>query len=344
MHKTVLVTGGTGYIGSWVVLLLLEKGYTVRVTVRDKQKHSGYAHLVKLAQDKPGHLEIHEANLLVPGAYDAIARGCEAILHLASPFSLRAKDPENDLIKPAVQGTRNVLEAANRSGTVQRVVMTSSVVAVFGDNADMKDKGLTAFTENDFNETSSATHQPYPYSKLLAEKKAWEIHGLQHTWTLVTINPGFVMGPSISPTSDSESLEFMNNILFGKYRTGIPNICFGLVDVRDVARAHLLALENENASGRYIINERTASMFDIVQIIKKAFPGQFKLPLMVAPKLVIYCIGWAFGLTIKYIKRNVGYPLAFDNGKSTRELGMTYTPLVTYITDMVNQIRTSRKT
>ncbi|ULQ53615.1 SDR family oxidoreductase [Flavihumibacter fluvii] len=342
MFQTVLVTGGTGYIGSWVVKQLLEKGYTVRVTVRHKHKKASYAHLEKLATGNPGRLEIHEANLLVNGSYDTVAKGADAILHMASPFTLRFEDPIKDLIEPAVSGTKNVLGAANRSGTVRRIVMTSSVVAIFGDNGDMKDKQLAAFSEKDFNETSSASHQPYSYSKLLAEKAAWEIHGLQKNWSMVTINPGFVMGPAISPSSDSESLAFMKNILFGKFRTGVPHLEFGLVDVRDVARAHILALENEQATGRFIINESSASIIELVFIIKKHFPKEFSLPLIQAPKVIIYLIGWAFGLTRKYISRNVGYHLAFDNTKSMLVLGMTYTPLETYLVDMVQQMKTDR--
>jgi nucleoside-diphosphate-sugar epimerase len=217
------------------------------------------------------------------------------------------------------------------------------VVAIFGDNGDMQDKGLAAFTERDFNNTSSASHQPYPYSKTLAEKAAWETEAGQNQWEMVVINPAFVMGPAISPTSDSESLQFMKNIISGKYFSGVPVLNFGLVDVRDVAKAHILALENESANGRYIICERSASIMEISAIVKKYFPGKFRLPLMESPKFMLYLIGWAFGLTRKFISRNVGFPLAFDNRRSIQELGIVYTPIETSIRDMVEQMQNAGK-
>lgn len=337
-HQTILITGGTGYIGSWVVKLLLERGHTVRVTVRNKARESGYAHLLALSKDLPGTLEIHEADLLKPGSYDEPARGADALFHIASPFTLRFKDPGKELIEPAVQGTQNVLNAASRSGSVKKVILTSSVVAIYGDAADMKDLGLDAFTEEQFNTTSSARHQPYPYSKVLAERAAWEQAAGQQQWQLVVVNPGFVMGPSISPTSDSESIAFMKNMLSGKFFTGVPKLDFGIVDVRDVALAHVLALENEKAGGRNILCAGSLNMMEMAQIIKKAFPGKFRLPLMISPKFMVYLIGWAFGLSSKYIARNVDYPLVFDNTKSRRQLGLHYRPMTDTIVDMVRQM------
>lgn len=337
-HQTILVTGGTGYIGSWVVKLLLERGYTVRVTVRNKFREAGYAHLVNLAKGLPGKLEIHEADLLKPGSYDAPARGADAVFHMASPFTLRFRNPEKDLIEPAVQGTLNVLTAASQSGSVKKIIQTSSVVAIYGDAADMQDLGLDAFTEEQFNTTSSARHQPYPYSKLLAEKAAWELAATQQQWQLVVVNPAFVMGPSISPASDSESIAFMKNMLTGKFFTGVPKLDFGIVDVRDVALAHILALETEKAGGRNILCAGSLSMMEMALIIKKSFPGKFRLPLMISPKFMVFLIGWAFGLSSRYVARNVGYPLVFDNTKSRRQLGLQFRPMADTLTDMVRQM------
>jgi nucleoside-diphosphate-sugar epimerase len=113
-------------------------------------------------------------------------------------------------------GTRNVLNAATKSGTVKKVVLTSSVAAVHGDNIDMQEQKLTEFTEEHFNTSSSATHQPYSYSKVIAEKEAWKLAEAQNRWKLVVINPSFVLGPSLTGSSDSESISFMKDILKGK--------------------------------------------------------------------------------------------------------------------------------
>ena len=122
MSQTILVTGGTGYIGAWVVKGLLEKGHTVRLTVRDKNKTQKYEYLKAISEKTQGNLEIWEADLLSEGSFDTAVVGCDAIAHIASPFKLNVKDPKKELLDPALQGTVNVLDAANKSGSVKKVV------------------------------------------------------------------------------------------------------------------------------------------------------------------------------------------------------------------------------
>jgi len=342
MSRTVLVTGGTGYIGSWVTKDLLEKGYTVRLTVRDKTRKDKYQHLIKIEKDTDGTLEFWEADLLTGGAFDEVAADCDAIIHVASPFTLRFKDAHKELIDPALNGTRNVLNAASKSGTVKKVVLTSSVAAVHGDNVDMQELGIPEFTEEHFNYSSSVSHQPYSYSKVLAEKEAWKISDEQAQWKLVVINPSFVLGPSLTSSSNSESLNFMKDILTGKYYLGAPDLMFGFVDVRDVAKAHILALENEQAEGRHILAERTENVYRFTQLIKKQYGNKFKLPLMQSPKFIMYFVGWMFGLKNKFIKRNVGYDIRLNTSKSKEKLGLAYTPLEKTINDMVTQMQESK--
>lgn len=333
--KTVMVTGGTGYIGSHVVKQLLEKGYNVRLTARDKSNTYKYEHLQKIADENPGSLEVYEADLLKEASFDEAAKGSDTIIHMASPFSLKFKDAVKELIEPAVEGTRNVLGAANRSGTVRKVVLTSSVAAVHGDNIDMKELGLTEFTEEHFNQSSSPEHQPYSYSKVMAEKEAWKMAGEQSQWKLVVINPSFVMGPPVTLNTNSESIQFMKDMIGGKFLTGAPALSFGYVDVRDVATAHLLALEKEDAEGRHILAERVMDMWEFSRMIKKLYPGKYKLPLMRAPKFMLYLVGPLFGLTAKFVKRNVGYPIKLNNKKSMEKLGLSYTPMEKTLKDMI---------
>lgn len=336
--QTILVTGGTGYVGAWVVKGLLEKAYTVRLTVRNKNNKSKFESLLQIASTTKGKLEIREADLLQEGSFNDAATGCDAIMHIASPFTLRFKNAQKDLIDPALKGTRNVLFAASQSGTVKKVVLTSSVAAIHGDNIDMTEQGLEEFTEEQFNQSSSLEHQPYSYSKVLAEKEAWKIHDAQNDWKLVVINPSFVMGPSLSTSSNSESLNFMKDMLTGKFAMGAPPIMFGFVDVRDVAKAHILALEDPKAEGRHLIVERTIDVLDYAQIVEKAFPQKFKLPKKHSAKFLLQMVGWMFGLKAKFISRNVGYPLKLNANKSKQVLGLKYIPLEETVKDMVNQM------
>lgn len=336
--KKVLVTGGTGYLGSWIVKNLLERGYDVQLPVRDRSKTFKYDYLEKIANNSSGALTIWEADLLKEGSYDESMKGCDTVFHTASPFAIKVKDPQKQLIDPALKGTKNVLNSVNKTASVKRVVLTSSVVAIHGDNIDMEEQGLKQFDESYFNTSSSLEHQPYPFSKVQAEKVAWEIVTNQTNWDLVVINPGFIMGPVLSKTSNSESIVFMKDMINGKFATGVPNLTLGFVDVRDVALAHLAAAENEKANGRHILVNNSYKMFQITNIVKELYWNKFKLPKSETPKWLMVLIGPLFGVTRKFIRRNVGYSLVFDNTKSKKEMGMQYTPIKFTIKDMIESL------
>lgn len=333
-----MLTGGTGYLGSWVVKSLLEKGYIVRLAVRNKNDQIKTGYLVDIAKHSLGSLELWEADLLREGSFNEVAKGCQYIIHLASPFTLRFTDPQKELIDPALKGTQNVLEAANASGSVEKVVLTSSVAAIHGDNIDMKALGIEEFTEEQFNYSSSLQHQPYSFSKVTAEKEAWKIHDKQDQWRLVVINPAMVMGPPLNKNTNSESLVLMKDLLTGKYRSGAPDLMFGFVDVRDVAQAHVLAMENDQAVGRYLLAERVMSIFDFSMLIKSIYGKKYKLPVMKAPKFLIQLFAPAFGLTRKFVQRNVGHAIKLNSAKSREQLHLTYTPLEKTIKDMVERM------
>lgn len=336
MKHTILVTGGTGYIGSWVVKGLLEKGHTVRLTVREKNKKEKYQFLTDIAEKNEGSLEIWEADLLKSGSFDEAAKGCDSIAHIASPCKLNVKDAQKDLLDPAVKGTTNVLEAANKSKSVKKVVLTSSVAAIYGDNIDMKNENLTIFTEEHFNTSSTLSHQPYAYSKVQAEKKAWKMAKQQSAWELIVLNPVIVLGPSLTSISQSASLKFMTDMLSGKFKTGVPEIYWGYVDVRDVAKAHVFCLENK-AEGRHILSERVTEMLSFANIIRAHYGATYKLPKSNNPKWLVSIIGGLFGLSRKFVKNNVGIPIQVDATKSIEKLNLNYIPLEQTIKDMVEQ-------
>jgi dihydroflavonol-4-reductase len=333
----VLVTGGNGYIASWLVKYLLEDGIDVHATVRDPSNDTKVGHLKQIAKDSPGTLTLFAADLLNDGAFDEAMAGCELVFHTASPFVLAGiKDPQKDLVDPAVQGTRTVLESANRVSSVKRVVLTSSVVSIYGDAADQK---ADMFTEDDWNTTSSLTHQPYPYSKVEAERAAWEIAGAQDRWDLVVVNPGFVLGPSLTTVSDSASFDTMKQLVGGTMRMGAPPIELGIVDVRDVVQTHIKAGFTPDAHGRYISVSRSMRFVEMGRALREAFGRRYPFPGRELPKIaVMLAAPLTAGITSKYIARNAGYPLKFDTRRAREELGVEFRPPETTVVEHFQQL------
>jgi len=325
--KPVLVTGGSGYIASWIVKYLLEQGMAVRATVRDANQRQKVRHLTQMGAQFPGKLELITADLLDPGAFDRAAQGCELVLHTASPWLISGyKDAANAFIKPALEGTRNVLKAVNGSQTVKRVVLTSSVAAICGDAADFVAGGKPALTEADWNTTSSETHQPYSYSKTIAEKDAWRICKRQQRWDLVAINPSMVFGPSLTTGTISGSVSLMKQFGDGTARFGVPDLSLGMVDVRDVAQAHLNAGFTAEASGRHILSAGEMNLLEIGRILEDHFGSKFPFPKRVSPKFIIWLTAPLFGLTRPFVSKNIGYRIRYDNTCGKTRLGMTYRP------------------
>lgn len=335
--QTFLVTGASGYIASWIVKLLLEQGEKVHGTVRSLSDTLKVSHLLDLQKRFPEQFELFEADLLNKESFRKAMKGCNVILHTASPFFIsKPKDVERELIQPALEGTRNVLTLAGEFPEVKKIVLTSSVAAIFGDGAEIWQTKDGVFTEENWNTTSNHKHNPYAYSKTLAEQEAWKIAESQKNWQLVTINPGFVMGPSLSKRVDSTSIDTMRSLLSGKFKTGVPDLYFGIVDVRDVARAHILAATNILATGRHICVGTTASISEMARILRQIFPD-LPLPKSTVPKFLFFIMGPLMGFSWKYVSRNIGVKTRFDNWKSIK-MGVTYRPLEITLTDHASQL------
>ncbi|MCF6269199.1 MAG: aldehyde reductase [Melioribacteraceae bacterium] len=338
-QKPILITGGTGYIASWIIKYLLEKGLDVRATVRDKSNSEKYKHLIDIAENSTGKLTIFEADLLKMGSFKEAMKDCELVFHTASPFKISGiKNAQQELIEPALDGTRNVLNSAKENQSVKRIVLTASVVSMHGDAADMKETENGIFTDKDWNTTSSETHKPYSYSKVLAEKEAWKIVETQDQFDLVTVHPGFVLGPSLTRRRDSASIDFMISMLNGKYKTGVPDLTLGIVDIRDLANVHIAAAFNPKAEGRYIATAGSANMLELASFLKKKYSAKYKIPKMKLPKIMLYLFGPMQGFSWKQIKLNMGLPLKFDNSKSINELGVSYRPIEETVLDHAEQI------
>jgi len=337
--KPVLVTGASGFIASWIVKLLLEEGLTVHGTVRDKSRADKVAHLTRIAEETPGVLRFFEADLLDEGSFKAAMEGCELVVHTASPFFVQGvKDAQKELIEPALQGTRNVLNSATETESVKRIVLTSSVAAIYGDNIEVEDKPNGQFTEKDWNTSSDLEHQPYSYSKTLAEKEAWAMAEEQSRWDLVVINPSFVLGPSLSERTDSTSTGFVLSMVNGQFKAGAPELYFGIVDVRDVAQAHFDAGFRPQASGRHIVSNEVLSLLEMSGLLREEFNGRYPLPKSKLPKFLLYLFGPFQGFSWKYVSRNVGIPARFDNSYGKADLGLEYRPVRDTLVDQVRQL------
>ena len=334
-----VVTGANGYIASWVVRRLLQRGFHVHATVRDPEDPRKTEHLVAMAAESPGTLSLFRADLLDRGGFDRAMAGCTLVFHTASPVVVRrVADPVRQLIEPATRGTGHVLEAANRTPSVRRVVLTSSVSAVYGDAVDMRRTAAGRFDESHWNETSSERHQPYSYGKTAAEKLAWEVAGEQDRWDLVVVNPGLVLGPALSPHANPESVRLMRELGNGDYRFGVAKFEFGIVDVRDVAEGHLRAGLTHGASGRHILVSETLSLLEIASVLRSRFGRRFGFPRFTIPKAVAVLFSPLRGVPRRLVRRNVGYPLRFDNQYAKTDLGMTFRPVEETIVDHFQQL------
>lgn len=335
----VLVTGGNGYVASWLVKRLLKRGFHVHATVRDPHDSRKTDHLDAIAQDCPGRLTFFRADLLNPGAFDSAMAGCSLVFHTASPLIVRGvEDPVRDLLEPATAGTRHVLEAANRTPSVRRLVLTSSITAIYGDAADLEQIPAGRFDESHWNETSDERHQPYSYSKTLSERLAWEIAGKQSRWDLVVVNPGLVLGPSLSPHTSAEGVLVMRDFGNGYYRFGAPELEFAIVDVRDVAEAHLRASMNPKAEGRHILVGESLSVMEIAEILRDRFGDGFPFPRNTVSNAAALMLAPRRGIPQAVARRNLRYPLRFDNARSRSALGMTYRPAAESIVEHFQQL------
>lgn len=332
----VLVTGANGYVASWLVKKLLKEGYEVNAAVRNPEDDQKNKHLTSLKNAEK--LTLFKADLLVDGTYEEAMKGCEVVFHTASPFILNVADNQKDLVDPALEGTRNVLSSVNKVESVKRVVLTSSVAAIYGDNIDAKDNEGHIVNEEFWNTSSTVNHQPYSYSKVVAEKLAWDIQGKQNRWDLVVINPSLVFGPTLGSNPTSESFTILKQLGDGTFKSGAPELHLGIIDVRDLAEAHFKAAFNKNANGRNIISGHSTTILNVAKVLKQHFTNSKVFPSSKSPKFLIWILAPFVGLDRKFVSRNFGHKVVIDNSKSIKELEMNYTDLKTTLVDTFDQL------
>jgi dihydroflavonol-4-reductase len=280
--ETVLVSGGSGYLGGRCVVELLRRGYRVRTTVRDLGKEEQVRSRVRSELDPGDRLTVLKADLTSDEGWAEAVAGCDYVLHVASPFpAAQPKDPE-ELIVPAREGTLRVLRAALDAG-VRRVVVTSSVAAVRGSTSSAS----APLTEADWTDPDHPKLSPYARSKTIAERAAWDlVRERGEEEKLAVVNPGAILGPVLDGETSS-SLALVERLLKGM--PGTPRIGFSVVDVRDVADLHILAMTSPEAGGeRYIATARFMWMGDIAAVLRERLgPEAAKVPKRSIPDFLV---------------------------------------------------------
>jgi nucleoside-diphosphate-sugar epimerase len=309
----VLVTGATGFIAGHCIEELLTHGYAVRGSVRNLAT-ADVVHLHVLAERTGGSLELVEARLDADAGWAEAVDGCSYVWHLASPNPPEVPKDEDELIGPAVDGTLRVLRAAAASGTVRRVVLTSSIDAIRhgsdGDEARVR-------TEADWSDVERSG--PYAKSKVYAERAAWDFVRDERL-ELVTINPGLVLGP-LQRAERTTSIEVIR-LLLAHEVPAVPRLAFAVVDVRDVAIAHRLATEVPEAAGnRYICAGEHMWMGDMAALLAAELgPRGYRIPTRPMPYWLMWTIA-RFNKAVRLALGLVGVPALVSADKAHQELG-----------------------
>ena len=279
--ETVLVTGGTGFIGLHCLQQLLDKGYKVRTTIRSESRKQEVMDAMKKHSSNCENLEFFIADLLNDDGWSEAVNRSKYVLHVASPFFLGEPENEDVFIKPAVEGTLRVLKAC-ADADVQKVVLTSSFAAVGYGHPREKE----VYTEEDWSSVDGEI-SPYAKSKTLAERAAWEfVENLEESkkFELTVINPVAVTGPML--TSDiGSSNDFLLKLISGSM-PACPKIHMGYIDVRDVAKAHIFSMTEEKTDGeRIILSENEMFFAEVGKTLNSA--GFKKSPTKEMPNFLV---------------------------------------------------------
>ncbi|MGW3851680.1 SDR family oxidoreductase [Streptomyces fagopyri] len=312
----ILVTGGSGYVGSWCTLALLNAGHSVRTTVRDLSREEQVREMLRRGGAEAGdNLQVVRADLSSDDGWAEAAAGCDGVLHIASPTLTQAPKNDDEMVRPAIDGTLRVLRAA-REGGVRRVVLTSAIGAIAYGHGPRE----TPFTEEDWTNVDARGIQPYQKSKTLAERAAWDFVK-DGSLELATVNPTGVLGPVLG-RDYSPSLTAIARMLDGTMPALLP-FATGYVDVRDVASLQLLALVEPAAAGERFIATAGRSLWlrDVAAILRERLGTEAdkvptrEMPLWAARGLALV------NPQLRQLRAALGRDLAATSAKAEKLLG-----------------------
>ena len=328
--KKVLVTGATGFIGLHCIHQLLNQGYAVNGSLRSPKRKDEIIEALKNKNTPVENLNLFVFNLTEDNGWDEGMQGCDYLLHIASPLSVKAYD-DDFFVKPAVAGVKRAFKFAKKHN-IKKVVLTSSVAAIIE-----TDEEKEYFDENDWSDINCREISSYAKSKTMAERAAWDfIKEHQNPFELAVINPALVTGPSL--TGDlGESNKAIEMVVTGKMPVAIP-MNFGFVDVRDVATAHILAMQNESSNGeRFALSEKDLSYKEIAKILRDN--GFKKAPRISVPIWIAKFLA-NFNKELKITVPFMGKTRSLSKTSKAKDvLGWDPRPAEESIIDVANQIK-----
>ncbi|MCB9527987.1 MAG: NAD-dependent epimerase/dehydratase family protein [Myxococcales bacterium] len=326
----VLVTGATGFIGSHVVAALLDRGHRVRATVRDPNDAARTAHLRRFAEADPGRLTLVAADLMDPASLEAAVAGSAVVVHTAAVARMAAPDPQRAIVDPSVEGINNVLSAVRKAGAVRRVVHTSSVATLPG-------AGERVIDERDWNTDSTLRDDPYGLAKTTAERSLWQFAEAVEGVEVVALLPSMVFGPVFTRDHLRTSPGVLRDLLVGTF-PAVPRIHLNVVDARDVALAHALAVEKPGVAGRFIVSREGRWMRELALDLARLCPA-YKIRTGALPDLLMYAAAvFDPRLSLRTARRLLGRAARFDNRRSREVLGLDYRPLDETLRDAVESM------
>ncbi|KAL9418388.1 hypothetical protein AB3S75_041238 [Citrus x aurantiifolia] len=299
----VCVTGGTGFIGSWLIMRLLDHGYSVSTTVRSDPEHKKDLSFLTNLPGASERLQIFNADLNDPESFDAAIAGCTGVIHVAAPIDIDGKETEEVMTQRAVNGTIGILKSCLKSGTVKRFVYTSSGSTVYfsGKDVDMLDE--TFWSDEDYIRKLDIWGKSYVLTKTLTERAALEF-AEEHGLDLVTLIPSFVVGPFICPKFAGSVRSTLAMVLGNREEYSIL-LNISMVHIDDVARAHIFLLEYPDAKGRYICSSAKLTIQEMAEFLSAKHP-EYPIP------------------NVDSLSEIEGYKLSALSSKKLLDTGFTY--------------------
>ncbi|KRA44798.1 NAD-dependent epimerase/dehydratase family protein [Devosia sp. Root635] len=319
MSDRVLLTGISGFLGGHVALQLLNAGYTVRGSLRNLKRADKVRDTLARAGADISRLEFVALDLMDDAGWREAAQGCRYVQHTASPFVLEIPQDKMDLIGPAVEGTTRALGAANAAGA-ERIVLTSSMAAI----AYGHDRSRTAFTADDWTDLDGRGVNFYQESKTLAERRAWEImDAASRREALAVINPSGIFGPLLDEDPGTSAI-LIQRLLNGSV-PALPRIPITIIDVRDVAAAHVAAMTTPEAGGqRFPMGERTLLFKEVADLLAARYPDR-RVPRRQMPNWAVRLYG-LFDRDVRGNLAELGLPKQLDSSDAAALLGRELTP------------------